>query len=752
MASRILFAAALFATLPASAQDASGKFDLSDYPQRMQEAVAACSADPASADCFVEMKSVLPTTVEALSFLGYESTYNESAPLLREMADFPEPHVAAAAIYALARLGPKTEDLPALRNALLNDVSGVRRAAIGALKLLPDPQAQELYTRAVPSPNAMPSGYFSSERLPFDPAQAGVAAWPEGSRYLFFQNRVNQGTYVFTATADVAQTLAGFEAQAGSKAVGMGDLASRFGTAYGDLLAPWAARNETLGAVQAVVLGAAAEPSAETPVTLVLVYEDYALGATGFALVRLPGQPLPRPDAIAEPTPPTPSGEAAIWFGSGKFEPKANAATDDVAGWREVEDSEGALAQAYLDKFPEGAYRAEAEALLAAPAIETDLDIYAETDPIKVHWRGVPAAEGMRLTLGRAEDSDLFSTSANSAPDVTAPEGDAELGFSPYTEPGVYDLRIVDQFGEPVAVKQIRIALTTAQLSLEKESFKPGEDIAVAFKGMAGTPEDFVSIVKKGEKSHIAGSLRTATGGRSEGNLTLTAPSEPGEYELRAWFNGEARLRGRVSFTVRGPDLPPEIADPSKPGLAIAAPEYPANEKIIVRFAGFPAEKGNYVALAAVGSPNTVYVTYKDLLETSGTVELALPPEPGSYELRGFVGGRTDTVPVMQPIAVTAPAGTGIVTLTLDKASYAPGETIGIDFANMSGSKNDSVVIAEKGSRYSAFISYAYTKGEKAGRAELKAPTQPGDYEVRAFYRDDSSVLRGVVEVTVTGP
>jgi hypothetical protein len=750
---RVLVSALVLALAPAAAQQSAPEFSLRDFPERMKSADAACAADPAGAECRVQMMSVLPTAVEALSFLGYQDTYDEAAPLLREFADFPVPQVQAAAIFALARLGPKPEDLPALRTALLSDVPAVRRAAIGALQKLADPAAQELYARAAPNPDYLPSGSdYRSESLPFDPAAAGIAKWPDGVRYLFFQRLARQGTYVFTTTADAAATLALFESQAAAKAVGMGEIAARFGGAHGDLLAGWIDRNQRLGAVQGVVLK---DGSDGTPTLLALVYEDYALGATGFALVRLPGEPLPEPSRPAESAapPPAPTGDAAIWFAGGRFEPKPGAAADDIAAWREVQDAEGDGAAAYLEAFPQGAYRAEAQALLDAPTLETDQDIYAETDTIKVQWRGVPVGVEAKLTLGHAGDQSLSDTAALQTPAVAAPAGDTELTYYPFIEAGVYDLRLVGIDGEAIATTQIRIALAAATLTLSETSVKPGASLQIAYAGMAGTPRDYLSIAKADEPPEQSGAVRLPTDGKAEGSLSATAPSEPGEYEVRAWFNGENRLRARVKFTVRGPDLPPEPADLSQPSITLAHGEFTANEKIAVRFAGFLGDGSDYVALAPAGAPNATYFSYVYTQgKKDGIIEFPLPAEPGAYELRAFFANKTDVIHAAAPFTIVAPAGAAMATLALAKTDFAPGETIGIDFTGMSGSQVDYVAVAPTGARYGSFDNYVYTKGATAGHAELKAPTSPGTYEVRAFFNDQEDILRGAVTITVTAP
>lgn len=633
---RALPGIALIAALtPAFADDRGGPYNLTDYPQRMEAAVAACEPDPQAGACLAHLKSVLPTTVEALTYLGYETSYDEAAPLLREFAAHPVPQVRAAAIYALARLTPRGEDLPVLTEALLSDVPAVRRAALGALKLLPDAAAQELAGRAL----RMPSGSnFESDDLPFDPAAMGLKTWPEGARYLHFQRRHGSGAYAFIATASVADMVAAFEAESGRAAVGMGAIEARFGAAYAALLAPMIERNAQRGAVQAILLSDPANPTARDPAIVAFVYEDYALGAPGFAIQRLPGDDLPTP-RIAEAAPPKPQGDAARWWSTGHFT-RDGAAEDDIAAWRAVMAAAGDGAAAYLDAFPNGAWRAEAEALLAEPAIATDQEVYAETETVKVSWRGLPDGFAGALTLGPADDARLHDTIAMSKPDIAGAAGSVELTFYSVVQPGVYDLRIVDAEGEPMALAEIRIAVAAATLTLEKDSFRPGEKMKVAFAGMAGHDRDFVSIVKKGEPVDSQGALRAETGATVEGDVVIAAPNEPGEYELRAWFGRDTRVRARMPFTVRGPDQPPEIAAGEGPALAVAASAFAPSETILVRYARMPGEGGQYVYLARSGSADSDYVAYKDAKGTDGLVELRLPPEPGDYELRLIAAGR----------------------------------------------------------------------------------------------------------------
>ncbi|BCW87699.1 hypothetical protein sos41_08290 [Alphaproteobacteria bacterium SO-S41] len=764
---RMLIAATLLAGL-AFAEDE--RFSLNDYKERVDATIAACSADPNGSECRVNQMSVLPSTVEALSMIGYNGSYDKHAALLRDFASYPVPQVATAAIYALARLGARHEDLPVIREALLSDVPALRRAALGALKGLADPQAQVLFARGAPNPDYMPSGSsYVHNPLPFDPATVGVT-WPKEPRYLFFRDRRSSGTYTFTTSQDVASTVALFETQAGAKAMGLGDITARFGGDHADLLREWQAQNETEGAIQAIVLKDQATPTRDAPVLIALVFEDYALGKTGFALLRLPGAPFPAP-----PTPPVAKPELTApddgkeWFSAGVFTPKAEAAADDVDAWREVVfEATPEAAQDYLAKFPAGAYRAEAEAMTTAPVLDASADVYAETQPIAIAWRNMPADREIAIRLDANTDGQpsFFDTRASETPIIDKAAGDATLTSSYPLDPGVYSVRAVDRDGVVVAETQVRIALAEATLTLTATSFAPGAPIEIIYADMAGDKRDFISIAKAGATDNDYGSPWLYTNGTATGSLTLQAPSTPGEYEVRAYYREERKVRARVKITVGGAAAPaatPAPANPEAPpaptaatgpaALTLTATSFPTNAVIEIKFANFSGSPNDYISLAKPGSANTEYIVYQRTGgSVAGTLTLKAPAEPGAYELRAFFNEDESVVRATVPITVTAPEGVPLATLALEKQVYAPGETIGITFDNMSGSNVDYVAVAEVGARYSSYVSYVYTKGAKSGRAELKAPTKPGAYEIRAFYNEDESILRASVPLTVANP
>ena len=67
----------------------------------------------------------------------------------------------------------------------------------------------------------------------------------------------------------------------------------------------------------------------------------------------------------------------------------------------------------------------------------------------------------------------------------------------------------------------------------------------------------------------------------------------------------------------------------------------------------------------------------------------------------------------------------------------------------MFGDRLDYVATVAAGAPLTSFWEYKYTDGAQSGTASLLAPTAPGAYELRAFFKEDESILRGSVAFTV---
>ena len=104
------------------------------------------------------------------------------------------------------------------------------------------------------------------------------------------------------------------------------------------------------------------------------------------------------------------------------------------------------------------------------------------------------------------------------------------------------------------------------RLSVEKTVFDPGEEIAVSYSGVTAgmaAAHAWIGISAAGADAAVYFNDNYQFTGIGSGSLTLTAPAEPGEYELRFYTGNDAAEENFdraavIAFTVAGAPEPPE--------------------------------------------------------------------------------------------------------------------------------------------------------------------------------------------------
>lgn len=182
--------------------------------------------------------------------------------------------------------------------------------------------------------------------------------------------------------------------------------------------------------------------------------------------------------------------------------------------------------------------------------------------------------------------------------------------------------------------------------------------------------------------------------------------------------------------------------------LTLDKQEYGPNEQIRLRFKALP----NFTSSAWIGMLDAAYphgdanendrhdLTYQYLKSRlSGELVFDAPRQPGTYDFRLNDNGREYyAVPftvVEKSFVHTLPG----VALSLDKTTYAPGETIRLRFQSapeLSGSAWVGVLDAKyphgdanKNDQHD--IAYQYLQNRMSGELTFKAPTTPGNYDFR---------------------
>jgi hypothetical protein len=191
--------------------------------------------------------------------------------------------------------------------------------------------------------------------------------------------------------------------------------------------------------------------------------------------------------------------------------------------------------------------------------------------------------------------------------------------------------------------------------------------------------------------------------------LQLTAPEEPGQYEVRYFLGAGDVLIGKRPIVV------------GSVSASITAPQTaPAGSKIKITWQG-PNNERDFVTIVKAGTPDKQYGAY-EYTSKGSPVEMRAPDVGGEYEVRYLTA---------QSYATLA---TAKMTVTASTASVKPPPqaVAGSKFAvNWQGPNNerDYVTIVKKGAREGDYANYEYTA--RGNPVKVLAPVEPGEYEVR---------------------
>jgi hypothetical protein len=205
------------------------------------------------------------------------------------------------------------------------------------------------------------------------------------------------------------------------------------------------------------------------------------------------------------------------------------------------------------------------------------------------------------------------------------------------------------------------ILLAEPKVSTDKDAYEPNGKIQVHFSGAPGSNRDWITIVPAKSKDDTVGDYDYTPHGQSQGTLTLNAPSSPGEYEVRAYYNYRQKgyvVSARHAFVVsREPSRlePPQTTTPESPKKIQSRPPllaepkvstdknaYEPNEKIRVQFSGAPGSNGDWITIVpdkakddTVGDNNYIPDGH-----SQGTLTFKAPSSPGEYEVRAYYNYR----------------------------------------------------------------------------------------------------------------
>ncbi|MCZ7598519.1 MAG: hypothetical protein M5U09_13460 [Gammaproteobacteria bacterium] len=234
---------------------------------------------------------------------------------------------------------------------------------------------------------------------------------------------------------------------------------------------------------------------------------------------------------------------------------------------------------------------------------------------------------------------------------------------------------------------------------------------------------DFVAIAAPDAKDATLENYKRA---RDNLVVTLTAPAEPGLYELRYVLDQGRSVIARRAIEVSSGEVALEAPD-----VVTAGAPFEVSRTATIN-------SNDFVAIAAPDAKDSALENYKRTRD-SLVVTLTAPAEPGLYELR-YVLDQGRSVIARRAIEVSA----GEVSLEAPDVvtAGAPFEVSRTATIN----SNDFVAIAAPDAKDSALENYKRARDSLV--VTLTAPAEPGLYELRYVLDQGRSVIaRRAIEV-----
>ena len=181
------------------------------------------------------------------------------------------------------------------------------------------------------------------------------------------------------------------------------------------------------------------------------------------------------------------------------------------------------------------------------------------------------------------------------------------------------------------------------------------------------------------------------------------------------------------------------------PALIVSAALAPPGTSITATLSNLPGTTNDWIALAAVGAPNSTYLQYAFVRTLPGstpkTWAFNLPVATGQYEVRFFQGltyNRAATSPTIVVAANAAPLSPADLapTVAVNVTSVAPGASLTATLSNLPGTANDWIALSAVGAPSPLYFQYAFVStlpGSTTKTWTVALPTAPGQYEVRLF-------------------
>jgi len=368
------------------------------------------------------------------------------------------------------------------------------------------------------------------------------------------------------------------------------------------------------------------------------------------------------------------------------------------------------------------ALRQTAAATVAAPAPQTASVLLRATDLAG----GPELTAGLSWTVTSQAGTQLFSKTDAGVTEVTLPPGDYDVAVTRASDGLTGRQQLSAHAG---ARRTVTIPLETrldAALVLTPAGQAPAASkVSVNWTG-PNRRGDYVTVVKAGATVTEYLDYRETGSGNP---VLITMPPDPGDYEMRYILGQPQRVLASVPLKVVATQA--SVSGP---------PTAQAGSRIAITWTG-PANPGDWITIVR---PEVPYSAYNDYFNaTTANNQLNVPLEPGDYELRYVLAGKS--------IIARAPIRVLPAEVTLQGPdSVSAGASFKVGW-NGPGNQGDWVTIIAPDQPDTAYASYA--DAPRGNPSTLTAPETPGSYELRYVLNGKQVVARApisVLPVTVT--
>ena len=208
-------------------------------------------------------------------------------------------------------------------------------------------------------------------------------------------------------------------------------------------------------------------------------------------------------------------------------------------------------------------------------------------------------------------------------------------------EPGDYELRYVSARRTPPVLARVKVTVAPAAATVSgPKSVMAGDIVVIHATGPAASGH-WIGFAPKGAgPGEYRDYVRPDASGKTQ--ATLTAPQQPGDYELRYVLNEADKVVAAKPIAVL----------PAKASFLAAPDRVAARTPIEVEWAG-PRGKGHWIGVVARGAGADAYLTYAYASDAHPRARFQSPDEAGDYDLVFVLSGEAgEQVILRQPLRV----------------------------------------------------------------------------------------------------